>query len=126
MKEDRFAQMVRAASFNPFNITCDPGMQNTTHVPDIRTVMINELNNLYDRLSMTGLQNDKETSLTIVKGYAFNLVEQYYNNAGYVPKNSLDEILEQTYDAMKRTGFRNAFATLDDFKYHLYYGFLHP
>jgi len=57
-------------------------------------------------------------------GYAFNLVESYYKNAGYVPKTSLDQILEQVFDAMQRTGFKNAFATLDDFKYNCYYGYL--
>jgi hypothetical protein len=60
----------------------------------------------------------------MASGYVFNLVESYYNNAGYVPKNSLDQILDQVYKAMQQTGFKSAFSSLDDFKYYNYYGFL--
>lgn len=60
----------------------------------------------------------------MIKGYAFNLVESYYNNAGYVPKNAIDQILEQVYAALLETNFKDEFKTLDDFKYECYYGFL--
>jgi len=66
------------------------------------------------------LQDDK----TIVKSYVFNLIESYYNNAGYVPQNALDQVLDQVYKAMQNTDFKNTFRSFDNFKYEIYYSFL--
>lgn len=119
--EDRYTKMVKEATFNPFNITCDPKLQNNTNVPDLRVVFSRELDNLGSKVANVQGYNLKD----LVAGYAFNLVESYYNNAGYVPKNSLDQILEQVYDALKTTRLKSVFSTLDDLKYHCYYGYLH-
>lgn len=121
--EDKYTKMVKNATFNPFKITCDPRLQNSQPVPNIKSVLANELSNLYSKLSSDG-QASKKNLVSMASGYAFNLVESYYNNAGYVPKNSLDQIIEQVYQAMQQTGFRSAFDTLDDFKYNCYYGYL--
>lgn len=121
--EDRYTKMIKNASINPFNITCDPNLQNRQALPNLTSVFEKELNNLYNKLSV--MDNiSKDMLVQMSSGYAFNLVESYYNNAGYVPKNSLDQILEQVYKAMQRTGFRTAFASIDDFKYYCYYGYL--
>lgn len=121
--EDRYAQMVKSATFNPFKITCEPHLQNTQQVPNLRDVFAKELGELYAKLNAMGEASQKNL-ISMASGYAFNLVESYYNNAGYVPKNSLDQILEQVFEAMQKTGFRTAFSNLDDFKYNCYYGYL--
>lgn len=121
--EDKYTRMIRNAHINPFNITCDPNLQNQQALPNLTSVFEKELNNLYGKLGAMG-NVPKEMLVQMASGYTFNLVESYYNNAGYVPKNSLDQILEQVYQAMLQTGFRTAFASLDDFKYNCYYGYL--
>ena len=121
--EDRYTKMIKNASINPFNITCDPNLQNQQNLPNLTSVFEQELNNLYSKLESMG-NVPKEMLVQMASGYAFNLVESYYNNAGYVPKNSLDQILEQVYKAMQQTGFRTAFGSYDDFKYNCYYGYL--
>lgn len=124
--EDRYTKMIRNASINPFNITCDLNLQNQQSLPNLISVFEKELNDVYSKLSVSfsGGIVSKDVLVRMSSGYAFNLVESYYNNAGYVPKNSLDQILEQVYKAMQRTGFRTAFASFDDFKYNCYYGYL--
>jgi hypothetical protein len=119
---DRFTNMVNNATFNPFNITCDSRYQNTQPLPNMVSLFAKELNDLCHRLNVLNFGRQKIQMM--VKGYVFNLVESYYKNAGYVPKNALDQILEQVYDAMQQTDFKSAFSSLDDFKYHNYYGFL--
>ena len=121
--EDKYTDMVKNAAFNPFKITCDPHLQNAQKVPNIISVLEKELSEVYSKLSSMG-QTSQENLVRMAKGYAFNLVESYYKNAGYVPKNSLDQILEQVYLAMRRTGFKNAFSSQDDFMYKCYYSFL--
>lgn len=120
---DKYAMMVKNATFNPFKITCEPRLQNAQQVPNLRDVFAKELKDLYERLVEVG-RADRENLISMAGGYAFTLVESYYKNAGYVPKTSLDQILEQVYDAMQQSGFKTAFPTLDDYKYNCYYGFL--
>ena len=122
--DDRFSKMVKNATFNPFNITCDPRFENRNKLPDFRDVFTKELTNTYNQLVNFNEANNIKALTSMVTGYTFNLVESYYNNAGYVPKNTLDEILEQVYDAIQQTGFRALHWSLDDFKYNCYYGYL--
>ncbi len=122
--DDRFSKMVKNATFNPFNITCDPRFENRNKLPDLRDVFTRELTNTYNRLVDFNEANNIKALTSMVTGYTFNLVESYYNNAGYVPKNTLDEILEQVYDAIQQTGFKALRWSLDDFKYNCYYGYL--
>lgn len=125
MEEDKYSRMVKGATFNPFKITCEPSLQVIQDVPDITSVMVRELNNTYQNMVWLGVESKFEQA-SMVAGYAFSLVESYYNNAGYVPKNALDQILEQVYRAMLQTGFKKAFATADDLKYYCYHSFLTP
>lgn len=119
--DDRYTKMVKNATFNPFNITCEEHLQATISLPsNFKDVFIKELNELYMKISYLNGLNKKD----MIKGYAFNLAESYYNNAGYVPKNALDQILEQVYAALLETNFKDEFKTLDDSKYECYYGFL--
>lgn len=121
---ERFSEDIDLAAFNPFNITCDPHFQNKNKLPDFRDVFTRELTNTFNRLATFNEASNREALTSMVTGYTFNLVESYYNNAGYVPKNTFDEILEQVYDAIQQTGFRALRWTLDDFKYNCYYGYL--
>lgn len=119
--EDRYTQMIKNATFNPFNITCEAHLQAKIELPNnFKELFAKELDDIYVKIRYAQGVNKKD----IIKGYAFNLIESYYNNAGYVPKNALDQILEQVYAAVLRTNFKNEFKTIDEFKYECYYGYL--
>lgn len=115
---DRFSEMVDKASFNPFNITTDKALQNTTPLPDYRNVFARELTNLFSTL------NGHMSEDAVVTSYIFNLAESYYNNAGYIPKNSLDDIIESVYSAYQNTSYYNPSITLNDVKYKVYFSLL--
>lgn len=116
--KDRYAEMVDNASFNPFNITTDRALQNTSQLPDLKSVFINELSKSFSMLS------EHMDELNILTSYIFNLAESYYNNAGYIPKNTLDEIIESVYSAYQSTIYYNSSVTLDKIKYQIYYNLL--
>ena len=42
MIEDKYTRMVKTAMFNPFNITCEPSLQNMQQLPDFRNVFKKE------------------------------------------------------------------------------------
>lgn len=121
---DRYEEMVKNATFNPFKITLSPQFQNSQQLPDFREVFTNELNDLYSKLSMMKDEIPHKFKVDMVSGYMFNLVESYFKNAGYVPFNTLNQMIEQVFEAVQKTGFKNTFSTLDDFKYNCYYGYL--
>ena len=118
---DRFSKMVEQATFNPFKITVNPSLQNASHLPNYTDVFRSEIQTTIDRAHSIGMPVDKD--LEMLRGYIFNLVESYYNNAGYVPKNSLDEIIEQSHKAAKQTTYASSFPSLDELKYQMYYVF---
>ena len=43
-KEDKFSKMIREASFNPFNLTCDPAANRNLQFGDMVSIFKNELN----------------------------------------------------------------------------------
>ena len=118
--KDRYSVMVETTSFNPFNITTETRLQNPNRLPNLRPVFVKELSSMLNNKVLTGIQNDQE----IVKSYVFNLVESYYNNAGYVPKNTLDEILSEVYKALQAISRESIFPSEDNLKYQMYYCFL--
>jgi len=117
---DKYSQMIDNANFNPFKLTTEPRLQVTQGFPDLVNVFRSELQNSAHDTILRQRQDDK----TIVKVYVFGLIESYYQNAGYVPKNALDQIIEQVYKAMQYTDFAYAFHSFDNFKYEIYYSFL--
>jgi len=119
-KNDKYSQMIDNAVFNPFKLTTASQLQVTQNLPDLVNVFKGELQNYAHNAMIRQLQDDK----TIVKSYVFNLIESYYNNAGYVPQNALDQVLDQVYKAMQNTDFKNTFRSFDNFKYEIYYSFL--
>ena len=52
--------------------------------------------------------------------YVYSLVVSYYENAGYVPKNTVDAIIEQCHKAVKGTRYGWYIPTLDEMKYKVY------
>lgn len=123
-KENKYSSMINNASYNPFNISADPRLQNQSDLPDLVDVFTRELSGAYANIVAIHKESDQDFLKRMAKGYAFNMIESYYKNAGYVPQNSLDQILEQVYEAMGRTGFDDAYEAFDDFKYECYYSFL--
>lgn len=118
--KDRYAEMIEKSTFNPFNLTTEPQFQNPNRLPNLRPVFIRELTSMLNNSMLRSIQSDQE----IVKSYVFNLVESYYNNAGYVPKNTLDEILSEVYMALKEMNRESIFPSLDTLKYQMYFCFL--
>lgn len=119
-ENDRYATMINQSTFNPFNLTTNPALQNPTKLPNFLPVFMKELSSMLSNDILRGVQSEQD----IVKGYVFNLVESYYKNAGYVPKNTLDEILSDVYTALERIRKESIFPTEDNFKYQMYYCFL--
>lgn len=119
-KIDRYSTMIENSSFNPFNLTVEPSLQNTQRLPDMTGVFQRELSSLLGNELLSQVQPPKD----IVKGYIFNLVESYYKNAGYVPKNTLDEIFGQCYTALINIGQQNIFSSKDELFYEMYFCFL--
>ena len=64
INEDRFSKMIKNASFNPFKITCEPSLQNTRTLPDLRSTFIRELNDLYQVLDRSGKVGQKMLMLS--------------------------------------------------------------
>lgn len=112
--EDEYAAMVRGASSNPFNITCDPRLQRALPFPDISGVMAGELQRAYSSLDPRRLTFRSASS--IISGYFENMVSSYYRNAGCVPVNALNQIIEQVYKATQLTGFSTWVPSFDEFK----------
>lgn len=119
-KIDRYSTMIENSSFNPFNLTVEPSLQNTQRLPDMTGVFQRELSSLLGNELLSQVQPPKD----IVKGYIFNLVESYYKNAGYVPKNTLDEVFGQCYTALTNIGQQNIFSSKDELFYEMYFCFL--
>lgn len=119
-ENDRYATMINQSAFNPFNLTTNPALQNPNKLPNFLPVFAKELSSTLNNSVLRGIQSEQE----IVKGYVFNLIESYYNNAGYVPKNTLDEILSEVYKALESIGKESVFPSKDNFKYQMYDCFL--
>ena len=117
-RNDKCIEMLNTATFNPFNLT----KENPSHtIPNIEHVFRRELESQLNNALMTQAMGEKN----IIKGYVFNLVESYYNNAGYVPSNILDEIIRQVFSALKSIGHSNVFGSYEKLRYEMYYCFLH-
>jgi hypothetical protein len=117
-KEDRYSEMVRNTSFNPFNITTDPSLNCNLTFGDLTDVFEKEI--IDHMSSLHGIVPTNQ----IINGYIFNLIESYYKNAGYVPKAAMDIIIEQVFDALQRTPYC-IYKDIDQFKYNIYWGFTH-
>lgn len=122
--EDRYSKMVRDTSFNPFNISLRPEDNDNILFSDLTTVFKQELDNIFGNLQEELNQN---IFIQLLTSYAFSMIESYFNNAGMVPKRIMDEILRQIYSACSMTNQSRCLRqfSLDDFKYHLYYGLTH-
>lgn len=122
--KDSYSEMVRNTSFNPFNISLNAEDNENVQMGDMTSVFKQELNTIFFRVQA---ELDLKFFVQILTGYAFNLLESWYNNAGMVPKKAMDEILRQVYEACTETSqskYLERFS-LDDFKYHLYYNLTH-
>ena len=122
--EDRYSEMVRNTSYNPFNISIEPEDNDNVQLGDLTTVFNQELNGLFSKVQA---HLDIELFVHVLTGYTFNLIESWYNNAGMVPKKAMDEILRQVYEACSQTNQSHYLKkfSFDDFKYHLYYNLTH-
>lgn len=118
---ERFSVMVDEATFNPFKITNNPRLQNNPPLPP-------EFYDVFKRELAEKLGNSLTRQVLgvneILKVYVFNLVESYYNNVGYVPKTTVDAIIEMCYKAVKATPYGSSFGSVEDVKYDIYYAFL--
>lgn len=113
---DAFTQMVEEAEYNPFSITNEPTLQNFPPLPgDLRDTFRAEILNIYEE---SGQQ--RSTEIQIFVSYVYSLIQSYHENAGYVPKNTVDAIIEQCHQAVKGTLFGWYIPTLDEMKYTIY------
>lgn len=119
-KEDRYSEMVRTATFNPFKLTVNPLLNKDLQFGNMISIFKKELCSTVPIMIGNGY-SAKEA----IEAYTFNMIESYYNNAGFVPKAMSDVIFEQIYEAAKQTIYASHICSLDDFKYKLYWTFTH-
>lgn len=119
-KEDRYSDMVRMANINPFNLTVEPLLNRELKFGNMIPIFTKELNSTVPHMLNRGY-----SELAAVEAYAFNMVESYYNHAGFVPKAMVDVIVEQIYIATNQTIYAGRIGSIDDFKYKLYWDLTH-
>lgn len=115
---DRCLEMLSNPQINPFNIT-KADLSHT--IPNIEHVFRRELLESFDNSLLVEALGIK----SIIKSYVFNMVESYYNNAGYVPSNIVDEIVKQVYSSISNTPQIKEVGTYEELRYEMYYSFLH-
>ena len=113
--QDAFSHMVDEAEYNPFGITNEPSLQNFPPLPDMLDIFKAELLLLFNN---SDLKKTGEIQTFIF--YVYSLVKSYYDNAGYVPKNTVDAIIGQCHQAIKSTSYGWYIPTLDEMKYKVY------
>ncbi|NCC18359.1 MAG: hypothetical protein EOM29_05410 [Bacteroidia bacterium] len=118
---DKYSIMVQESSFNPFKITIDPSKQNMVALPEMMNIFQNELKDILSNQDlMDNLGADQ-----LFQAYVFEMVESYFNNAGFVPKSTVDAIIEQCYVAVQQTDFIDKITSLEQMKYQIYYALTH-
>ena len=119
-KEDRYSEMIRSASFNPFNLTTDRRLNQNLEFGDMVPIFKREINSSFPTFEKAGMPIEDAIS-----GYVFNMMESYYKNAGFIPKAIFDVIIEQIYEAVKQTKYSSYLQDLDQFKYKTYWAYTH-
>ena len=119
-KEDRYSEMIRMASFNPFKLTVEPNLNKNIQFGNMVDVFKKELEESLTKAQVLGFPVDE-----MICGYVFNMIESWYNNAGYVPKAASDAIIEQIYMAIKKTKYSNYINNVDQLKYKMYWDLTH-
>ena len=110
---DAFTQMVEDATYNPFRITAKPELQRFPPIPDCVDTFKIDLLSIYNN-------SNRGDEIRLFISYVDNIVEAYYENEGYVPKNTVDAIVEQCDQAIKGTLFAWNLPTLDELKYKVF------
>lgn len=110
---DANTQMIEEATYNPYGITAKPELQRFPPFNDCVDIFKIDLLRLYN-------DSKKGNEIRIFISYVNSLVEEYYEKAGYVPKNTVDAIVEQCHQAIKGTMFAWNLPTLDELKYKVY------
>lgn len=113
--QDAFTEMVEEATYNPFRITAKPELQRFPPFPDCVERFKIELLSIYNDSS-----SNRGREIEIFISYVVNIVESYYENTGFVPKNTVDSIVEQCDQAIKGSSFAWHLPTLDEKKYKVY------
>ena len=113
---DTFTEMVENAVYNPFRITTEPTLQNFPPLLDLHKTFKAELLNLYKTSELKELGH---TQIFIL--YVYGLVKSYYENAGHVPKNTVDAMIEQCHEAIKETLYGWYIPSLDEMKHKIYH-----
>lgn len=111
---DKYSKMIDEAKINPLHITNDPQFQ-SHRLPDLTDVFRRELIDLVDNPYMRefGYRG-------VIGGYAYNMITSYYNNAGFVPKTIVDQILEMVYNAIKTSQYSFMLESLEELKEGVY------
>lgn len=112
---DAFSHIVEEAEYNPFGITNDPSLQRFPPLPDMHDTFRAELIRKYEMRDLHGMG-----ATEIFVSYVYNLVESLYKVNGYVPKNTVDAIIEQCDNSIRGTLFRWNLRSVDELKYRIY------
>ena len=126
LKNDKYAQIIDDATFNPFNITTDPDLNENCSLPDLAPLFKKEIEDTFDKIG-EALSGPRQWG-DMLCGYIFNLLESYHKNAGYVPKVMMDEIIAQVFNALRSSRYASKFAStnLIDLKDKMYHDLTTP
>lgn len=119
-KEDKYSEMIRSTNFNPFRLTVEPSLNRNLRLGNMVDIFKQELEDTIKRMEGFGMPIDE-----IIGGYIFNMIESYYNNAGYVPKVIVDDIIEQIYTAIKKSRYAYSITDISEMKYRMYWNLTH-
>ena len=120
LKRDRYCEMVETTNFNPFKITTRLELNQGLMWQNMTEIFQREIENTLSNTIPMGMPADMAIS-----AYAFEMIESYYNNGGYVPKAIVDAVIEEVYAAVKQSKYASYLDSLEQFKYKLYYSLTH-
>lgn len=115
--KDRCLEMLENTSFNPFRVSeAEPEL----NLPDFKDAFERDLKGYFGNANVMKAFGTKKVTRT----YIFNMAESYYNNAGHIPYNILDDIIRQVYNVVQRMGYGNEVGSYEDLRYEVYFALL--
>lgn len=96
--KDLRMQPPREVTYNPLNITESPSLSQGHCIPDITSVLAQEL-----LPQLATCQYLGKSPRDVIANYTISLIKSYYDNAGFVPMVIVDQIIGQVNQVVRMT-----------------------